>query len=214
MPALGIRDGPWLRPGQFQYLTSVHTDWSKSRVQNPSRVSLFPWGLTIRSLERTSPGSSSGIRDYKDEGNVGLLAVILPPADSQQPHFKLPDLIYSFLLQLITSIFCQLQLTDPQLIIPLLILAVMGFPRLPKGKLAHWQDLPTYQSLWSDLLLRKVIPCERKTYTLQRKPKPVSTNQPSPLFINVFQLKRGITRHTWWSIWPLRIKVSLQSFWK
>lgn len=111
-PAPGIRCGPRLRPGQFQYPTPVHSDWSKRRVQNPSRVSLLPWCLTIWSLERTSSGSSSSIMDRKDEGNLGLLAAMSPPC-SQQPHFKLPKPINSFCLNWIKSVFCQLQRTDP-----------------------------------------------------------------------------------------------------
>lgn len=67
----GHQRGPWLRPGQFQYLTPVHSDWSKNRLQNPSRGNLLPRGLTIRCLERTTPGSPSGIMDYKDEEILG-----------------------------------------------------------------------------------------------------------------------------------------------
>lgn len=43
-PALGIRSGPWVSPGQFQYLSPVHSDWFKIclryRIQAESIPSL------------------------------------------------------------------------------------------------------------------------------------------------------------------------------
>lgn len=175
------------------WLISVPTSCPKWFVQAEAEPVSFRGGLTTWSLQRTSPGSSSGNVNYRMRGIWGCCHQMQTSCRHRQPYFKLLKLINSFCLNWIKFVFCQSQLKDPEHIFHFLFWHLRGSQDCLEGCLLINRACPLIRAhdQTSQSGKRSSVKGKPTRFRGNLNQLSVSANQPSPLFINVFQSKRG-----------------------